>query len=177
VTRNSPANGADWLNEKTFSRFLCYPSVALVASLIQTYHFMEQSSRLILSRFFSVEPRAVFDAWTKPELMKSWLFKSPDNEILSITTVLKVGGRFSILELNENEKIDHFGEYLEIEKPNKLVFTLEVPRHFSGVSKVSIEIRDKQNGCELIFSQSGIDTSKTKESWEIMFEMLKAVTE
>ena len=136
---------------------------------------MEQSSRLVLSRFFSVEPYAVFDAWTKPELMKSWLFKSPDNEIISVKTDLKVGGKFSILELDKNEKIDHFGEYLEIERPNKLVFTLEVPRHFSGVSKVSIEIRDKQNGCELIFSQSGIDTSKTKESWEIMLEMLKAV--
>ncbi|GAB3912232.1 hypothetical protein GCM10028826_23150 [Mucilaginibacter boryungensis] len=109
--------------------------------------------------------------------MKSWLFKSLDNQILSIKTDLKVGGKFSILELNKNEKVDHFGEYLEIERPNKLVFTLEVPRHFSGVSKVSIKIRNKQNGCELIFSQSGIDTSKTKESWEVMFEMLKVVTD
>ena len=66
---------------------------------------MEQSSRLILSRFFSVEPYAVFDAWTKPELMKSWLFKSPDNEIISVKTDLKVGGKFSILELIKMKRL------------------------------------------------------------------------
>src|SRR4030095_10306065 len=101
----------------------------------------------------------------------------PDNEILSIKTDLKVAGKFSILELNKNEKIDHFGEYLEIEKPNKLAFTLEVPWHFSGVSKVTVKIKASQPGCEMIFSQSGIDTSKTEESWKKMFENLKTIIE
>jgi len=54
-----------------------------------------------------------------------------------------------------------------------LVFTLEVPWHFSGISLVSIEITDKSKGCEMIFSQSGIDTRITKDSWKKMFETLK----
>jgi len=138
---------------------------------------MKSSDRLTLANFFSVKPEVVFDAWTKSAFMKLWLFKSSGNEIVSITSDLKIGGKFSILELNKNETIDHFGEYLQIEKPNKLVFTLEVPWHFSGVSKVSIEIREKENGCEMIFSQSGIDTNITKESWKKMFENLKALLE
>ena len=85
------------------------------------------------------------------------------------------GGKFSILELNKNEKIDHFGQYLEIKKPNKLVFTLEVPWHFAGISIVSVEIKDKHDGSEMIFSQSGIDTSITEKSWKNMFENLKTV--
>jgi uncharacterized protein YndB with AHSA1/START domain len=63
-------------------------------------------------------PEIVFDAWAKSELMKTWLFKSSDNEILSIKTDLKAGGKFSILELKNNEKIDHFGKYLEIKTPH-----------------------------------------------------------
>jgi len=43
--------------------------------------------------------------------MRSWLFKSPNNEILSIRPDLKGGGKFSILELHKDEKIDHFGEF------------------------------------------------------------------
>jgi len=136
---------------------------------------MSSESQLTLVYLFPVESKVVFDAWTNPGAMRSWLFKSPGNEILSIKTELKVGGKFSILELNKNEKIDHFGEYLQIKKPNKLVFTLEVPWHFPGTSKVSIEIKDKQYGCEMIFSQSEIDTSITEESWRKMFENLTAV--
>jgi uncharacterized protein YndB with AHSA1/START domain len=134
-------------------------------------------NQLTLTYRFLVESEVVFYAWTKSDFMKTWLFKSRDNEILSIKTDLKVGGKFSILELNKNEKIDHFGEYLEIEKPNKLVFTLEVPWHFFGVSKVSVEINDKPKGCEMIFTQLGIDTRITKDSWEKMFENLKSVIE
>jgi len=52
--------------------------------------------------------------------MRSWLFKSPNNEILSIRPDLKGGGKFSILELNKDEKIDPFGEFLEIKKPHRL---------------------------------------------------------
>lgn len=136
---------------------------------------MTTTNQLILVYQFGVEPEVIFNAWTKPELMKAWLFKSPDNEIRSIKMDLKVGGKFSILELNNNEKIDHFGEYVEIEKPGKLVFTLEVPWHFSGISKVSIEIKATPEGCEMRFTQSGIDTSITKGSWEKMFENLKFV--
>src|ERR1044072_5116324 len=136
----------------------------LLQVLIQNSATMKPGDQLTLSYSFSVEPEIVFDAWTKPGVMKLWLFKSPDNEILSIKTDLKVGGKFSILELNENEKIDHFGEYLEIEKPVKLVFTLEVPWHFPGISEVSVDIKDTETGCEMIFSQSGIETNITEGS-------------
>jgi len=88
-----------------------------------------------------------------------------------------IGGRFSILELSDNEKIDHFGVYLEIERSRKLSFTLEVPRHYSGVSKVAIEIKQKATGCEMIFTQSEIDVTKTEESWKKMFNNLKVLLE
>lgn len=129
----------------------------------------------MLSYLFNVKPDTIFAAWTEPEIMKQWLFKSSNNDIISIHKELRIGGRFSILELNNDEKIDHFGKYLKISKPNKLDFTLEVPWHFDGVSKVSIQINGRENSCEMIFKQSGIKTNKTKDNWKKMFENLKII--
>jgi hypothetical protein len=36
-----------------------------------------------------------------------------------------------------------------------------------------LKIREKHNGSEMKFSQSGIDTNITEESWKKMFENLK----
>ena len=83
----------------------------IVARVDSNRATMNPGTLLNLSYLFSVKPIIVFEAWTKPEAMRSWLFKSPNNEILSIRPDLKGGGKFSILELHKDEKIDHFGEF------------------------------------------------------------------
>src|SRR5258705_9894862 len=98
-----------------------YPAIEPArGKLFRDKQKVETNDKLTLSYFFQVRSDLVFTAWTKPELMRLWLFKSPDNEIISIKSDLKVGGRFSILELNKTKKIDHFGNFLEIDNPHRL---------------------------------------------------------
>lgn len=121
---------------------------------------------------FEVSAEAAFDAWVMPETVKLWLFTSAGNEIVDVHIDARDGGKFSILELNDGKKIDHFGEYFEVERPTRLAFTLEVPEHFKGVSYITVEIMKAENGCDLLFTQSGIDTSQTEENWRDMFNSL-----
>ncbi|HBY70454.1 MAG TPA: hypothetical protein DEG69_23455, partial [Flavobacteriaceae bacterium] len=65
---------------------------------------MTRNNNLMLSYLFNVKPDIIFAAWTEPEIMKQWLFKSSNNDIISIHNELRIGGRFSILELNNDEK-------------------------------------------------------------------------
>ena len=132
-----------------------------------------------LKRAFLAPPEVVFDAWVNEGIIHKWLFVGPESEIVSVHVDLKVRGKFSILELEKsnNEYIDHFGEYLEIKKPNRLVFTLSVPRHFSGESKVEIEILPNDNGSQLTLVQTGIPKDVTEESWKKMLEQLKLTLE
>ncbi|MBE7174184.1 MAG: SRPBCC domain-containing protein [Williamsia sp.] len=138
---------------------------------------MNNKNELSLTYSLSVPPQQVFDAWTIPALMKSWLFKSEDNDIFSIDTDLRRGGRFSILERNGGEVIDHFGQYTKVEAPGQLAFTLEVPKHFSGVSQVSVCITETPGGCRMKFRQWDIDTRQTRKSWEMMLRNLKMMLE
>src|SRR4051794_5725606 len=99
-------------------------------------------SPLTINCAFLLPPDTIFDAWIQPETIRKWLFAGPDSEIVEVEVDLKVGGKFSILELDKtsNEYIDHFGYYIEVDKPARLVFSLFVPKRYSGEAIVSITI-------------------------------------
>jgi uncharacterized protein YndB with AHSA1/START domain len=121
---------------------------------------------------FPTDPETLFDAWTVPKIANQWYFKNETNTI-KLETDTRVGGKFLVREWDKGNVIDHFGEYLEIEWPVKLVFTLEVPKHFEGISVINITIEQRQNESVLHFNQSGIDTSITKPAWEKMLANLE----
>lgn len=128
---------------------------------------------------YSAFPEKVFDAWVNETLIRKWLFVGPTSKIIKVNIDLKVHGKFSILELEKtnNEHIDHYGEYLEIECPNRLAFTLSVPKHFAGETRVEIEISRTREGSELRFRQTGVSRQITEESWKKMLGQLKLTLE
>jgi uncharacterized protein YndB with AHSA1/START domain len=124
----------------------------------------------------SASPGKVFNAWTVPELMILWLFKSATNRIEVPLLELHSGGRYSILETTaEGEKIDHYGSYSIIVPPERLSFTLEVPWHFPGVTTVNLTFRAIEGGCLMDFRQSGVDPGIVEDNWRAMFGQLKRV--
>jgi uncharacterized protein YndB with AHSA1/START domain len=124
---------------------------------------------------FLAKPEIVFDAWVKPEWIHKWLFVGPTSEIVKTEIDLKVDGKFSIVELEKtnNEHIDHYGKYIEIERPNKLAFNLSVPKYFEGETTVTVSIEATESGSQLHLSQAGVSKALTEESWKKMFEQLK----
>lgn len=62
----------------------------------------------------------VFAAWTTPALMARWL--SPTGRA-EVDADIRVGGRFRVVMLDADSRLEHTGEYLRIEPPSVLVFT------------------------------------------------------
>ena len=133
----------------------------------------------MLSYDFLAPAELVFDAWVNDELIHKWLFVGPNSEIVNTKIDLRINGKFSILELDKSndEYIDHFGKYLEIDRPTRLAFTLSVPKHFPGETIVTLEIDSKDSGCELKLLQKGVSRDVTEESWKKMLEQLKLTLE
>jgi uncharacterized protein YndB with AHSA1/START domain len=129
---------------------------------------------LHLEYTFQASATSVYDAWITKPVAELWLFKNQTND-LDFEADLKKGGRFSVAEKDGEKAIDHWGEYLQIERPHKLRFTLEVPVHFKGVSEVALEVKETPVGTQLNFTQTGIDTSKTGAAWKGMFATLDEV--
>lgn len=81
------------------------------------------STVLRLERVIDATIEQVFDAWATPEELMGWF--GPDGCVVTgVETELVVGGRYSIsMTVPGGGEVYHFGEYLEIEPPSRLVFT------------------------------------------------------
>ena len=64
--------------------------------------------------------------------------------------------------------------YVQVEE---IASTLSVPRHFSGESKVEIEILPNNNGSVLTLVPTGVPKDLTEESWKKMLGQLKLTLE
>ncbi|HEX4025685.1 MAG TPA: SRPBCC family protein [Steroidobacteraceae bacterium] len=80
---------------------------------------------LVVTRTFNGPPRIVFEAWTKPELLKRWWApKSTGVSLLSCQADVRVGGSYRFEFGHEASKpMAFFGRYVEVIAPSRLVWT------------------------------------------------------
>jgi uncharacterized protein YndB with AHSA1/START domain len=81
----------------------------------------------VVRRTFNAPARLVFEAWTKPELLKLWWApKSLGMSLLSCEADVRVGGTYRfVFGQGASETMAFFGRYLEVTPPSRLVWTNE----------------------------------------------------
>ncbi len=80
---------------------------------------------LVVTRTFNAPARIVFEAWTKPELLKRWWApKSTGMRLISCEADVRVGGRYR-LEFGHgaSKPMEFFGRYIEVTPHSRLVWT------------------------------------------------------
>ena len=83
---------------------------------------------LVVTRTVNGPARIVFDAWTKPELLKRWWVpKSFGVSLLSCEADVRVGGkyRFVFAHASSPKPMEFFGKYIEVTPHSRLVWTNE----------------------------------------------------
>src|SRR3990170_6161778 len=81
---------------------------------------------LVTTRTFNGPARIVFEAWTKPELLKRWWVpKSMGMSLLSCEMDVRVGGRYRLEFSYEGSKSAFFGTYKDVTPHSRLVWTNE----------------------------------------------------
>jgi uncharacterized protein YndB with AHSA1/START domain len=99
---------------------------------------------LILRRTFNGPARVVFDAWTKPELLKRWWTpKSIDMSFVSCEIDARTGGkyRFVFSAPGLEQPMAFFGRYIEVVPNARLVWTNEEGGDGGAVTTVTFEER------------------------------------
>ena len=109
-----------------------------------------------IARHFDASAERVFDAWLDPEKAGRWLFATPTGEMLRVEIDARVGGRFLFVERRDGEDMEHMGEYLEMDRPRRLVFMFAVPKLSPLYTRVSIDIVAARSGCELTLVHEGV---------------------
>jgi len=130
-----------------------------------------------VTRRFDASAERVFDAWLDARTAGKWLFATPTGEMTRCEMDPRVGGKFLLIDTRNGEDVEHVGEYREIVRPRRLVFTFAVPKFSSQVTTVTVEITPLGTGCELILTHANVLpewASQTQEGWTMILGGLAA---
>ena len=109
----------------------------------------EPRVQVTVRRRFAAPPERVFAAWLDPATVGAWLFATPTGRTVRCEIDAGVGDRYVIVDRCDGEDVAHTGEYLEIDPPRRLAFTLSVPTYGQEADCIIVEILPLAEGCEL----------------------------
>jgi uncharacterized protein YndB with AHSA1/START domain len=102
---------------------------------------------IVITRVFHAPRKAVFDAWTKPELLKRWLLGPPGWTFLVCESDLRVGGKYRFVWRNQQGvEMGMGGEYKEIVPPEKIVSTQLFDQDWTGGEAIGTLVLTESNG-------------------------------
>ncbi|HET7456513.1 MAG TPA: SRPBCC family protein [Gemmatimonadaceae bacterium] len=128
-----------------------------------------------VTRRFDATPERVFDAWLDPRTAGKWLFATPTGRMVRVDIDARVGGAFTFVDRRNGEDVAHEGEYLDIDRPRRLVFLFAVPRYSSQRTRIEVEIEPHGTGCVLTLAQDGVPPemeSRTVAGWSGVLDAL-----
>ena len=138
--------------------------------------------RLELTRVIKAPRARVFDAWTRPEMIRKW-FGSDGRTAAEVSTDAKVGGAYSIaMESCEDKGASKAtGRYLQVNPYDLLQFTWEGSWVPGEESLVTIHLRDVEGGTEIKLIHDRFNTKESRDGhnkgWSGILDHLVEVLE
>jgi len=130
---------------------------------------------LSVSHRFTATPERVFDAWLDPSTAGKWFVATPTGQMVRVEIDARVGGKFVFVDRRDGEDVEHVGEYLEIDRPRRLVFTFAVPKYSSVITRVTIDIALTETGCDLTLTHDNVLpewATQTEAGWTMILDGL-----
>ena len=135
---------------------------------------MAETASVTVERRITAPQETVFDAWLDPEGVARWLFATPDGVMEKVEIDPRVGGRFTIAERRGKDLAEHFGEYVEIDRPRRVAFDFWT--NFSAErTRVTVTIAADGDGSLLTLRHEGVWAdyeARTRQGWTMILDGL-----
>ena len=123
----------------------------------------KENIKLELKRVIPAKREDVFKAWTDPDLMKQWWRRLDVKYAEIIKLDLRIGGKYEIHMRTKTELHIIQGKYLEIVKPEKLVFTWLTESTYNKDTKVTVLLKDLGAETELRLTHEAFPDTKSRD--------------
>jgi uncharacterized protein YndB with AHSA1/START domain len=136
-----------------------------------------------LERTIAAPRETVFDAWLTADVLKRWWPAGSDWETPIAEIDARVGGRLRlVMRSPDHEEFGGTGEFIEIERPERLVYSWTWDGHgaHEGTNLVEVEFRDVEHGTTLVvLTNRGLPHEEARrahrEGWETSLDNLERV--
>jgi uncharacterized protein YndB with AHSA1/START domain len=132
---------------------------------------------------FKATAERVFDAWLDPIKVRCWSAQPvpgmPSFDVRRVEIDARVGGKFTFSHMRDEGEAIHWGYYLEIDRPRKLVFTwfTSEEEEQENNSVVTLTIEPIAGGCRATIVHS-MDArwaewvQQTETGWSFMLRQI-----
>ena len=111
---------------------------------------------VIVERKFAADGGSVYDGFLNPSIAPKFLFATAAGTVVRAEMDAQVGGRYEIAERREGKDVLHQGQYPELVRPSKIVFTLTVPAYSAEMSTVHVDVVPIGEGCMVTLTHMGV---------------------
>jgi uncharacterized protein YndB with AHSA1/START domain len=119
----------------------------------------DSGETLVVQRFIRVSRERVFAAWLDPTSLAKWM-RPTGMTGATAEADPRVGGKFRIVMIRGRDRFEHTGEYLLIERPERLSFTWISDATHHQPTVVAIEFRERGRGTELVLTHQRLPPSQ-----------------
>ena len=139
----------------------------------------------VTHRFRSSADR-IYDAWLNPEKARHWMEAALmkcglAGDVRRIDIDARVGGSFCFSDMRDGVETKHWGTYLELDRPRKIVFTwITDESEEVDPSRVTLTIEPDGKGCIAAIVHE-MDAKwvefipRTETGWNLMLEAIDAL--
>ena len=135
----------------------------------------EQVGSIVVQRTIGAPPDRVFEAFTRGDLLGRWMSPVGHAEVEVDPTV---GGSLRVVMVGDGRRIEHVGEFLEVQPPHRLVFTWQ--SDFTGglPTRVTVELVSAGGATDLTLRHELLPqpaASSHASGWGSMLDRLAAL--
>jgi len=151
----------------------------LPSSISQVKNSALRPASVRVNRQLAAPPERVFDAWLDGEAARSFLFGGRGGDAMTQIDA-RLGGGFRMVRRRDGEQVEYSGEYLEIERPYRLVFSLSVEKYAQRDDRVIVEIAPLAQHSLLVLTHemslsSPTERSRIQGEWAVTLDALVAL--
>jgi uncharacterized protein YndB with AHSA1/START domain len=124
------------------------------------------TGRLTIKRIIKAKRERVFEAWTRPEMMKRW-FAPGEMTVPSAHADVRIGGSYTLEMEGEMDGMltnpTVSGTYQKIVPNELLSFTWAWKGDTASATLVTVEFRDVDGGTEVTLTHEGFDAPEARD--------------